>query len=178
MGKTKLTYDEAVKKYFAANKKAGQTLQRIMDFQCDKSITENSSIMKLSIGMTSQFARKFDIPHRDDHSAGCRGMYQREEKEEMCQRLWDPSLTIKGNSRKLNIKENTARLYAREFQLDYSHHTVATPEKMERLNRIMTLKKKGLKDAEIARFFNYSRERIRQLVHDAKINGVTGGSEL
>ena len=169
-----MTRPQAIQTYLKHNAKAREMIRRLMLYNPTKSLEDNADKMKISSAVIVYvLTERFNLPRRS-RSESFKHRHNIRYKEIYASRkaLWNPKLTITGNAKVIGISTQTAKLLSDKFCLNYVHHSKTSPSIATRLQRIMELHKKGIKDSEIARFMGVTRERARQLVNRAKANGL------
>jgi hypothetical protein len=162
---------KAIKVYFAHNPKGQLYLKRILTYNPKLSYSQQATLWKCGISNAHSLITKFDLPSLAGESRIKRAELLRKSWETRnLHRIkkWNPNLTIRQNCLRIGISYYTGMHWVRRYGLKYCHHSQIKPAKVRRIKRIMTLSKKGLNDAEIGRFFGYSREYVRQIKHEAK----------
>lgn len=159
---------EAIEQYFKHHPKAMMTVERLCKYDPNETLSEFASKIKMGLTGARVFLNSNGI-HRD-RTKGYQAWSTR--VKEKYTSKWDNNKTLLDNAKELGVSVQNARIICGRYGLRYVHHTHTNERIRSKMVRILQFKKKGLKDSEISRIFNCSREYIRQLLLNAKVYGI------
>ena len=158
-----MTREEAIKQYLANHFKAEEDIQRLCLYDPKGSLTAFSGKIKLSITAASALLIKNGLGRNRTEAYHAFHLRKKAEYE----KLWNANLTLRENAKRLNKGKDQAYSIAWRYNLPYLPASLTNQKLKRRTKRILELRKKGVNEAEMGRFFGLSRERIRQLIAEA-----------
>lgn len=157
---------EATKLFIKHNSRSKRTIAKLMKFKKGMSIAQYANAIGTSLTYAYVIARTHSIGfmNRDQHILS----RAKERAKEKVIETWDESKTIKENADMLGVSYNRATGYKFRYNLQSRVYPMKEVT-MKRLEKIAGYIDRDLSYADIARLMGLSRERIRQIVEEAKI---------
>ena len=160
--------EEAVELVLAKRFNFSKDVEKLMKYEPGDTATSLSIKIKSTIARARGFLMFYKLYEKDILKERAIKLIKERYQDKV--KDWDEEITIHENAKRLGIAHHTARKLAEIFGLKYSKIWKRSTKRVLRENRIIEFKRMGIKDAEIGRFFNVSREYVRQIIilHEAR----------
>lgn len=163
-----MTREEAVKLALERRGNFAKEIEKLEKYEKGDTATSFSVKIKSTISRARSFLMSYRLYEKDVIKEKAIKLIKERYKSAVSK--WDSEVTVHENAKRLGIAHHTALRMAEIFGLKYSKAWKRSAKRILRENRIIEFKRMGVKDAEIGRFFNVSREYVRQIIilHEAR----------
>ena len=163
-----MTREEAIKLVLERRGNFAKEVEKLEKYEKGDTATSFSIKIKSTISRARGFLMFYRLYEKDILKEKAIKLIKERYQDKVTE--WDKEITVHENAKRLGIAHHTAIKVAEIFGLKYSKTWKRSAKRILREKRIIEFKQMGVKDAEIGRFFNVSREYVRQIIilHEAR----------
>lgn len=157
---------EAMERYIKHGITSQRSVKRLMLWKNGMSIKQFATALGVTTTWAWQFAKRFglEFTQRSWHRTNSRS----EGIKLILKKTWDEDKTVRENAIALGYSYSRASYYCRKYNLKAKWKRKGQYT-LNRLQKVQDYLDKGISQADIARVMGLSRERVRQLVNEYKI---------